>query len=503
MAFVGNSQRTDKIFGEQVQALKPKALRANLEAQLVQLMQKRSAELIRFHHTDNSKLKFIHDKRGVSVYEGISGKNQLFIKTETTVRASIEDILGVFHMGNTHDFDATLLKLFDLYANMGATIAYTANYPITVHWMGLNTDKAETRDIVFASYAQLYEQNMQGQLVPDLNRDGVIVAGSLVWESIDIAGEIPILRQKQTGCSRYTLRNSGFYVQQTSDVDVSRVSLILSLENESGYVRSSKWMHGLAMCIANLSKALRKIELVPKMLWKESEHCVMCRKTFRAFRRRHHCRLCGNSVCGDCSKTIHLDIPAMDQDQHVSSVRACSKCFEVQNSQSLSSSRSRSRRSSSDYSSSRHLSFDDANKQYSMRSVASSSTKSLDGCLPPQHYFEGSSHGVSGGLRGVSSSSQQLTVSSSVISTDQIHSLDMLMAASSIDRPSNGDSMLFVIPGEASNIQHDRESYNTLHDRSSTSSQASVGPADFPATIPAPAPLAIKPVMKGDMILLQ
>ncbi|KAH9175529.1 hypothetical protein AeNC1_017635, partial [Aphanomyces euteiches] len=193
----------------------------------------------------------------------------------------------------------------------------------------------------------------------------------------------------------------------------------------------------------------------------------------------------------------------MDQDQHVSSVRACSKCFEAQNSQSLSSSRSRSRRSSSDYSSSRHLSFDDANKQYSMRSVASSSTKSLDGCLPPQHYFEGSSHGVSGGLRGVSSSSQQLTVSSSVISTDQIHSLDMLMAASSIDRPSNGDSMLFVIPGEASNIQHYRESYNTLHDRSSTSSQASVGPADIPAAIPAPAPLAIKPVMKGVMILLQ
>ncbi|KAH9113673.1 hypothetical protein AeMF1_012165 [Aphanomyces euteiches] len=156
---------------------------------------------------------------------------------------------------------------------MRATIAYAASHPITVHWMGLNTDKAETRDIVFASYAQLYEQNMQGQLVPDLNRDGVIFAGSLLWESIDIAGEIPILRQKQTGCSRYALRNSGFYVQQTSDVDESRVSIILSLENESGYVRSSKWMHGLAMCIADISKALRKIELVPKMLWKESEHC--------------------------------------------------------------------------------------------------------------------------------------------------------------------------------------------------------------------------------------
>ncbi|CAK4859697.1 unnamed protein product, partial [Aphanomyces euteiches] len=78
----------------------------------------------------------------------------------------------------------------------------------------------------------------------------------------------------------------------------------------------------------------------------------------------------------------------------------------------------------------------------------------------------------------------------------------MLMAASSIDRPGNGDSMLFFIPGEAS-ISHDRESYNTLHDRSSTSSQASVGPADIPAAIPAPAPLAIKPVMKGVMILLQ
>ncbi|RHY74869.1 hypothetical protein DYB34_013822 [Aphanomyces astaci] len=499
----GGSHLTDKIFGDQVQALRPKTLKPATEGALVRLMQERSAEMVRMHTSEKKacRLSFVKEKRGVSVFEGTNPRNRFMVKGETTVRASIEDILCSFLMGSTSEFDATLYKLFDLYANKGATLAFVTNHPISVHWMALNTDKLETRDVVFASTAQLYEQTTGGSLVGmDDHSDGIVTAGSLVWESVDLAREIPLLRQKLTGYARYYLRTCGFYVEQTNDADITRVSFVLSAKNEAGYIRDSKWMQSLVtMCVANLARTLRKLELVPKHSWKESEHCVLCRKTFRAFRRRHHCRLCGNSVCSDCSKSIAVDgRPVVDQGQlvHVSRVRSCTTCFETSSVRGASSS---SLRSSSEYSASNRsnatMSFNEPNGRSSMRSNAST-TKSID-------HSQGSDVG-SNLVRGTHSSF------ASSFSVEQLHSLDELMAATAalqvattVSQPPppappsrhpvtanaaanpplarqdlKNESAFFALRSDEGHFHYQeqaqgspsRDSYNTLDDRSSASS---------------------------------
>lgn len=57
----------------------------------------------------------------------------------------------------------------------------------------------------------------------------------------------------------------------------------------------------------------------------EAQVCMHCRKTrFTPLNRRHHCRKCGNVVCGQCSTKRYL-IPSISQKP----MRVCDSCFKV------------------------------------------------------------------------------------------------------------------------------------------------------------------------------
>eukprot|EP00966_Prymnesium_polylepis_P251746 5820142-Prymnesium_polylepis.2 len=50
--------------------------------------------------------------------------------------------------------------------------------------------------------------------------------------------------------------------------------------------------------------------------------CQVCQTPFNPIKRRHHCRACGRSVCGDCSPHARL-LPALG---HTQPVRHCVEC---------------------------------------------------------------------------------------------------------------------------------------------------------------------------------
>lgn len=56
-------------------------------------------------------------------------------------------------------------------------------------------------------------------------------------------------------------------------------------------------------------------------------HCTVCSKEFSFVRRRHHCRECGEVVCGECSSYERCEFTTAQCSAETKCVRVCSGCW--------------------------------------------------------------------------------------------------------------------------------------------------------------------------------
>ncbi|CAG2101323.1 unnamed protein product [Medioppia subpectinata] len=88
-----------------------------------------------------------------------------------------------------------------------------------------------------------------------------------------------------------------------------------------------EWMAHINKCVDELIKAGNRPAEEHAAVWKPdktSNICMHCKKTqFTVINRRHHCRSCGDVVCGQCSKSKFL-IP----NQSAKPVRVCDGCYD-------------------------------------------------------------------------------------------------------------------------------------------------------------------------------
>ncbi|GLD97531.1 hypothetical protein PINS_up006221 [Pythium insidiosum] len=67
-------------------------------------------------------------------------------------------------------------------------------------------------------------------------------------------------------------------------------------------------------------------QLCHRSLWvrdKERSNCSVCTLAFTRFRRRHHCRLCGDVACRDCIMRVDADVRGIGRKR----VKACLVCI--------------------------------------------------------------------------------------------------------------------------------------------------------------------------------
>ncbi|KAI5821290.1 hypothetical protein BZA77DRAFT_238883 [Pyronema omphalodes] len=80
-----------------------------------------------------------------------------------------------------------------------------------------------------------------------------------------------------------------------------------------------------------VSQALRQLRMgnLTRDFWMKDEvckDCFLCGTTFTAWRRKHHCRLCGQIFCAKCTTLI-----SGDKFGHQGSMRVCSPCLNIVN----------------------------------------------------------------------------------------------------------------------------------------------------------------------------
>ncbi|KAE8898497.1 hypothetical protein PF005_g2626 [Phytophthora fragariae] len=274
------------------------------------------------------------------------------VRAVTTVHTGVAAMLDLLHSSTTDEYRLVMRQVFNQYFQNGVTIdkltcttpppfaedpdagaegarrSYSEDDAYSVNWLTLKAQSKlgsveSNRDFTLVSYQDAFSRHDSGVLERvgtgtvrarsntsnfqvQSRLVGVHVLSSVNFQDIP---ELPIPQ-----CTdRLHFRNSGFVIEETSEPNVLKLSLLLSLLPTKAtlkYARKyQRWLQALASCVGNLAQVLRPevtLHCLSKLTWKQSDHCFMCLKMFRTFRRCHHCRFCGEAVCGACSNMVNM-----------------------------------------------------------------------------------------------------------------------------------------------------------------------------------------------------
>ncbi|KAG2782300.1 hypothetical protein PC129_g8857 [Phytophthora cactorum] len=315
--------------------------------------------------------RFANERNGAMLYE-MAGRNlppnvttarkfgrgaghssdYYLVRAVTTVHTEVAAMLDLLHSSTTDEFRLVMRQVFQQYFQNGVTLdkltcttpppfaedpdagvdgsrrSFSEDDAYSVNWLTLkaqaNLGTVENhRDFTLVCYQDAFSRHESGVLErvgrgtvrarsntsnfqPQSKLVGVHVLSSVNFQDVP---ELPIPE-----CTdRLHFRNSGFVVEETSEPNMLRLSLLLSLLPTKAtlkYARKyQRWLQTLASCVGNLAQVLRPevtLHCLSKLTWKQSDHCFMCLKMFRTFRRCHHCRFCGEAVCGTCSSMVNM-----------------------------------------------------------------------------------------------------------------------------------------------------------------------------------------------------
>ncbi|RLN94631.1 hypothetical protein DYB28_011389 [Aphanomyces astaci] len=305
-----------------------------LRDHLVALARKRGLDLI---HNQLPGLDLVAlGPNGVRIYDGFVGRDQYVVKGTTSLRGTVSDLLGQLRhqTASTHDCRRSFYQLFlrtfthSINLKQADDVSTVGSDAIQVHWLALRGDgvHATPFDMVFASHSQQYVWDRVAWR-PWTPLDGSQVmreAATHVWESIDTR-TLPAFDDASTGCARLKVHHSGFVIEKSPDVaNHCVVSFVLCFNDRE---LSRPWMQEL---VGGLPRFCGRDHflVIPTQLWSYNAYCHLCFKTFRLYRRRHHCRLCGHATCSSCSHNVEIDVASDIEASFVrqTPVLTCHRC---------------------------------------------------------------------------------------------------------------------------------------------------------------------------------
>ncbi|OQR82864.1 hypothetical protein ACHHYP_15380 [Achlya hypogyna] len=273
--------------------------------------------------TDPTTFKFLAQAGGVEIYESRLGAYR--VKAVTLVPGDLDDVVFALRKQKAHEFRKTMFHLFQESFSEGVSLHAQTDH-VNLNWLAL-ADGDRRYDMTYMTATSRFLRRSSGLVTAGSCAADV---GVQVWQSIEVP-ELTTFTERSTGCTRLRLETSGFVVERTSQPHMSQVSFHLSF---GAAAVSRQWMQLLAERLANIALVFARpgsLQLVPRSIWTFNAYCYSCFKSFGTFRRRHHCRLCGNSICSKCSVSVEISFPGSPTASHYdsTSVPGCHKCADA------------------------------------------------------------------------------------------------------------------------------------------------------------------------------
>lgn len=389
-------------------------LTRDVQAQWEELGEARVRKLIRYvnevGHYEDTRLsqanghghngRLMHEKENYRIYELIDEKEQLLIMKGVLMLQSsnCDEVMELLSGSNTADVRAFLMDLFGSYyadsvvlhhADLSFTTQHQANLAnknrsrstasamassMACHWLALKDQNPQlpVRDFVLLRYNQTFASD-------DPTSSSKSAYGASVWESLDLPICQPLFGPKTM--VRNSFKNCGFVCESADDSDATRVTFFVTAPlNLDSLQIDRNWLLRMAGSVRFLPTALvnmriRHNNLLDKKKWESSNTCALCTSTFNLFRRQHHCRICGTSVCSKCS-SVRKDTRG-NSSTATNGARVCMSCLNGEDTSALWSA-SVTRSVTDDHSSSRGSSA--SKDSWTSRDMASS--RASDGCAP-------------------------------------------------------------------------------------------------------------------------
>ncbi|GMF31374.1 unnamed protein product [Phytophthora fragariaefolia] len=290
-------------------------------------------------------MKFLKEKSGVKLYE-LCEKEFYTMKAVTTVNAPIQEVMHMLRMDSTSQLRETMGEIFGTLFLDGVVLYKKPDSPtrpnesLSVSWTALQASKPNLphRDYVVLRYNDVFEKNLEHGSMYHNSGSGLYI-GASIWESIELDGCEPLPPSQNV--VRLRLRRSGIVVEEAGHDGTLEISLFLSESHPGRDAVSTltrSWMTKVVGCVSQipnalLTRALGSQSLLTKRDFrKDGPNCYLCYKTFSVFRRKHHCRVCGDVVCSSCSEMKTLRQASGNRE-----VRLCSQCRATSTTSILSS----------------------------------------------------------------------------------------------------------------------------------------------------------------------
>ncbi|CAK4613723.1 hypothetical protein LEN26_000411 [Aphanomyces euteiches] len=276
----------------------------------------------------------VKEQKGVQLFELVEQEFYTMRAVVLTPKATIHDVMNLMDMPTTTSFRDTMGDIFGPLF-LDGVVLYSSpkdvtrpNESLTVNWMALQSSKPHLphRDYVFLKYGDCFGRD--SSMDADFQGGAGSYVGASIWESIEFDGCGPLPESQNV--VRLKFRRCGFVIEDSATNDSLKVSFYLS-ESHPGRSAVSNltkaWMTKLLMCVSEISSTLMTKHLSEQTLLarheftKDGHCCFICLVKFSMLRRKHHCRVCGDVVCGKCSQMKSVRQNGVNRD-----VRICLQC---------------------------------------------------------------------------------------------------------------------------------------------------------------------------------